>query len=222
MNTLDSTIKEKFISSIFDYPIFSDGNIIQNLLAVKDINMNNIHESAYIHPSAMIHNSIIGSNVEIYEGVTIRNSIIFENTVIGHNSEISRSIILKDAMVPRFNYIGKSLIGERVRFGGLAMTATRRHDDSPVKLNLLDQVIDLNEWKFGCIIGSDSIIGYSCHINPGISIGKNCIIGSYIDLLVSIPENSIIQKVQQLKRIDNNLLINKKEVSYGKEYKNFK
>ena len=181
---------------------------VWQIVIENKIDANIIEESADIHKSAIITNSIIGKNVKIYEGVTIRDSVILDNTVVGHCSEIARSILLQGCFVPRFNYIGGSFLGENVRLGGQTTLATKRHDDRSVKLYWGNELIDTGEWKFGSIVGHSTIIAYSVHVNPGTVVGANSIIYPYVDLWGFIPSNSIVSVQQKIKRIEKRNLPN--------------
>jgi len=171
-------------------------NIIKN---VEDCNR--IDATAKIHPTAIITNSIIGKNVEIYEGVTIRDSIVLDKTVVGHCSEIARSVLLKGCFVPRFNYVGGSFLGEGVRLGGNTALATKRHDDRFIKLYWDKEIIETNKWKFGSVVGDNSILAYSVHVNPGTVIGANSIIYPYVDAGGFIPSETMVSIQQKTKRI---------------------
>ncbi len=162
---------------------------------------NRIDATAKIHPTAIIKNSIIGKNVEIYEGVTIRDSIVLDKTVVGHCSEIARSVLLKECFIPRFNYVGGSFLGEGVRLGGNTALATKRHDDRFIKLHWNKQIIETNKWKFGSIVGDNSILAYSVHVNPGTVIGANSIIYPYVDAGGFIPSETMVSIQQKIKRI---------------------
>lgn len=202
-------LKEELFPTFGDYKRYWEENIpiwdvliylrdiIQN---ISDINL--IDASAKIHPNAIITNSIIGKNVEIYEGVTIRDSIILDNTVIGHCSEVARSVLLKGCFVPRFNYIGGSFLGESVRLGGHTTLATKRHDDRLIKLRWGNKIIETKKWKFGSIIGDHSIMAYAVHVNPGSVVGSNTIIYPYVDVNGFIPSNSMVTVQQKIKRIN--------------------
>ena len=188
---------------------------VWQIVIENKIDANIIEESAEIHKSAIITNSIIGKNVKIYEGVTIRDSVILDNTVVGHCSEIARSILLRGCFVPRFNYIGGSFLGENVRLGGQTTLATKRHDDRSVKLYWGNELIDTGAWKFGSIIGHGTIIAYSVHVNPGTVVGANSVIYPYVDLWGFIPSNSIVSVQQKIKRIEKRNLPNIEALTQG-------
>jgi bifunctional UDP-N-acetylglucosamine pyrophosphorylase/glucosamine-1-phosphate N-acetyltransferase len=159
---------------------------------------NLICSSAYVHPTAQVKNSIIGPNASIYEYVTVRDSLIEANSVVGHCGEVARSIIGKDVSLPRFNYIGGSIIGRSVRVGGCVSTATRRFDDADVMLRYKEDQLPTHQRKFGALIGDGTIIGFASHLNPGVVIGRRCLIGPYTDLRRDVPDDYIIVSDQKL------------------------
>lgn len=190
-----------------DISLFKNITPIDALKNIKEILDNysgeKVHPEAIIHEGAKITNSIIGKNVEIFEGVTVRDSIILEGTTIGHASEIARAIVLPNCFIPRFNYVGGSILGKNVNLGGLTSLATRRHDNKTVQISWGNELIDSKCWKFGSIIGDDSTLAYSVHVNPGTIVGRHSLIMPYIDLKGFIPPNSLIY-IKQEKVITKN------------------
>lgn len=192
-------ITEYLIPEIEAYDFLKGINIIDFLQNIENsLSGNIIDPTAFIHEKAIVKNCIIGSGVEIYEGCTIRDSVICDKVVIGHSSEVARSIILKECMIPRFNYVGCSLLGERVRLGGFVMFATRRHDDQNAKIIFDKRVIQTSNWKIGAIVGSDVIIGYGTHVNPGCTIGHHSVIGTHIDLKKSLKPKTMLKIKQEM------------------------
>lgn len=190
---LFSTLKQ--YTDIFDaelpiWDIMRDlNNLIQKLV---EQNRGSIHRDAFVHDSAVISNSYIGKNVQVYEGCTVRDSIILDNTVIGHASEVARSLLLVSCFVPRFNYVGGSFLGERVHLGGSVMLATRRHDEKAVVIHWGEERIKTDLLRFGSIVGDDVTISFNSHVNPGTVIGKNSLIMPLVDVRGYIPANSLV------------------------------
>src|SRR6185436_15664434 len=153
--------------------------------------------SVSIHKSAVITNSYIGKGVQVYEGCTIRESIICDGTTIGHGSEVARSIILKQCFVPRFNYVGGSLLGERVQLGGMVALATRRLDNKPVAINWGKQRIVTGYQKVGSFIGDDVTIAFGAHLNPGTVVGRESVVMPQVDLRGYVPPRSLVYVKQQ-------------------------
>lgn len=134
-----------------------------------------------VHPSAVVTGSYLGPGVRVYEGCTVRDSVVLAGTTIGHASEIARSVILPDCMIPRFNYVGSSLLGRGVNLGGAAQLASMRYDRAPVRLSLPSGEIETGRDKFGSLLGDGARIAYGCHVNPGSVIGRDALIGPHID-----------------------------------------
>jgi bifunctional UDP-N-acetylglucosamine pyrophosphorylase / glucosamine-1-phosphate N-acetyltransferase len=165
---------------------------------VTDDRGNLIHGSAVIHPTAQVSHSIVGPSVRICEFTTVRNCLVSANSVVGHCTEIARTIIGKDCSLPRFNYVGGSILGDRVRLGGCVSIASRRFDQSPVNVHHGAEKHPTNLLKFGALIGDDTIIGFSSHVNPGMIVGQRCLIGPYTDIRRSIPDDYLVVASQKL------------------------
>lgn len=197
-------IETEAIPELSEYNFIDKADLIRWLQTYGDsLEGNTISEKAKIHPTAIVSNSIIESGVEIYEGCTVRNSYIGQGTIVGHGTEIARSIVLRECMIPRFNYVGTTLLGERVRLGGCVMFATRRHDDQDAKILIGKTLFKTNYWKVGSIVGSDTILGYGCHVNPGFVIGNKVIVGALVDVSFSIPARKIVKIRQNLDIFEN-------------------
>jgi NDP-sugar pyrophosphorylase family protein len=146
-----------------------------------------VHPTAELDSRAKVSNSIIGPLVKIYEGVTVRDSIIMSSVQVGHSSEVARSVIFPEVSIPRFNYVGGTVIGARTRLGGCVSCATRRIDNADI---VLPTDLPTGVSKFGSVVGRDCHIGFACHLNPGSLLGEECIIHPYVDVRGHIPSKS--------------------------------
>jgi NDP-sugar pyrophosphorylase family protein len=128
-----------------------------------------------IEPGAYIHGPcLIGANCTIRHGAYIRGDVLCGNgCIIGHSTEIKHSIMLNGAMAPHFNYVGDSILGNRVNLGAGVICANLRLDRAPVKIRSGDHVIPTNLKKLGAIIGDNAQVGCNCVLNPGTLLGKN-------------------------------------------------
>ena len=175
-------------------------SLIQRLV---ERNQGPVHKSAFVHEHAIISNSYIGKGAQVYEGCTVRDSIVLDHAIIGHGSEVARSLLLSSCVVPRFNYVGGSFLGERVHLGGGVMLATRRHDNRLIVIQWGQRQIRTDLPSFGSIVGDDVIISYNSHVNPGTVIGNNSLIMPMTDVRGYIPPNSLVvlkQKYTVMKR----------------------
>jgi glucose-1-phosphate thymidylyltransferase len=124
---------------------------------------------------------IIGRDCEIGP-----NSCIFPSTVIGNNcvvqpfTSIRNSIIMDDCRIGMHSYIARSIIDERVQLGH---HITFSETDALVYIgDEIKQVRDV-----GVMIGEDTIIGNQVSVDPGVIIGKDCVIKSMQHITKNIP-----------------------------------
>jgi carbonic anhydrase/acetyltransferase-like protein (isoleucine patch superfamily) len=157
-----------------------------------------VSESAKIHPGAQIVNSFIGPDAQVFEGCVVRDSVVLAGTTIGHASEVARSVILQDCMIPRFNYVGSSVLGRGVNLGGGTQLASMRYDRGEVELALPTGTINTRSAKFGSMVGDDARIAFGCHVNPGSVIGARSTIGPLIDWRGYCPPDMLVFERQRL------------------------
>lgn len=111
---------------------------------------------------------IIGNGCEIRPGAFIRKgSVIGDNCTIGHGTEISRSIVLNGSKFAHFNYLGDSVVGNRVNFGAGSICANQRLDKKGVAIRYEGGKIPTGRNKLGAIIGDGAMIGCNAVLNPG-------------------------------------------------------
>jgi len=183
-----------------DKPLWNSLDSIKAFLSGMQLDArgNFISSSAWLHPTASVEHSFIGEGTRVYEFVTIRESIIGAYTTIGHCTEVARSVVMSKCSVPRFNYVGSSILGNNVRLGGCCSLASRRFDDSNVVIVGLGESLETNRFKFGSIVGDNCLLGFSVHCNPGTLIGMNSIVMPHVELRGIIPANSIVSVQQRV------------------------
>lgn len=115
----------------------------------------------------------IGKNSVIGDYSLIRESQIGDDCLIGSYNEIARSYIGNRVFLHR-NYVGDSVLSDNVMMGAGANIANLRFDGETIKSYLGENEIDTSFYKLGSIIGSESKIGVSTVIFPGVKIGKKC------------------------------------------------
>lgn len=114
---------------------------------------------------------IIGNDCEIRQGAYIRpGTIIGDRVVIGHATEVVRSIVLADAKLPHFNYVGDSIVGRRVNLGAGVRAANLRFDGKEIVIKVDGVKIPTGRKKLGALIGDDVMIGCNTVLNPGTII----------------------------------------------------
>ena len=159
-------------------------------------------------------NVYIGKNTLIKSGSNIQgpcyigdNSLIGPNayirphTYIGNDchigmSEIKNSLIFSDTSIPHFNYIGDSIICEKVNLGAGTKISNLRFDDKTISMIINDKIINSGRRKLGAIIGANSQTGINSSIMCGKKIGRDSIIGAQTLVNEDIPSNTLYYQTE--------------------------
>lgn len=157
-----------------------------------------IGKGTVVEPGAVIKGPcIIGDNCEIRSGAYIRGDVIIgDHSVIG--SELKHSILLSEVHVAHFNYVGDSILGNKVNLGAGVKCANFRLDHAPITLKYRSEVITTGLKKLGAIIGDEAQIGCNCVTNPGTFIGKKVLCYPCIALHGYIPHFAKVKSTQKM------------------------
>lgn len=134
----------------------------------------------------------IGAGSIVAENSTVKQSYIGAKSVIGSSSEINRCYMGNGVWTHR-NYIGDSVIGNNVSFGGGAVTANLRLDEMPIKVDVKGEKVDTNRQKLGVMCGNKVRVGINCSFMPGLKIGGNTVIGPGVLLAEDVGENKFVK-----------------------------
>lgn len=158
-----------------EFKAWSIDSAISSHVILDNSNEISIGKNVTIEPFALIKGPcIIGDNAVIGHGALVRPySIIGQGAVVGHCSEIKGSILLSQSKLPHFNYVGDSILGNRVNLGAGAICANVRLDQDLITVMHNGQKIKTHRKKLGAIIGDDSQIACNKVINPGTFLPKN-------------------------------------------------
>lgn len=133
-----------------------------------------IGKGTIVEPGAYIRGPcILGENCEVRHGAYVRGFVLAGNgCVIGHSTEVKSSILLEDVSAAHFNYIGDSILGNRVNLGAGVKLANVRLDRRNVQICDGEKRIPTNLKKLGAILGDGVQIGCNAVTNPGTVMGK--------------------------------------------------
>jgi NDP-sugar pyrophosphorylase family protein len=97
-----------------------------------------------IEPGAYIEGPcFIDSDCQIRQGAYVRGKVITgKHCVIGHSTEIKHSILFNHCSLAHFNYVGDSILGNRVNLGAGTKCANLRLDRETVKVSFQGKKID--------------------------------------------------------------------------------
>ena len=148
----------------------------------------------------------IGENCHVRSGCYVRENVIVGNDVVmGNSCEFKNSIILDDAEVPHFNYVGDSILGHRAHLGAGVILSNVKLNRSEIIVSDGTERIATGLTKFGAIIGDGTEIGCNSVMNPGAVLGRNCIVYPCTSFRGVLPSGSIVrtqQEIQMLPRRD--------------------
>ena len=145
-------------------------------LAIEIPSNLSIKGQVYIDPTVKLppYGSIegpcyIGKNTELRPGIYIRgNVIVGESCVLGNSCEFKNTLILDNAQIPHFSYIGDSIIGNKAHLGAGVICSNLRLDQKDIKtFDLERKSYDTKMRKLGAIVGDGVEVGCNAVLNPG-------------------------------------------------------
>lgn len=178
IDTLEDILKNKF------------NNLADNYIVSEDVA---IHKTAVVEQNVIFKGKvIIGENSFIGANAYLRGPIyIGKNVKIGPGSEIKQSIIFNDTAVAHFNYIGNSIIGNRINFeaGSICANHYNERKDKEISVLFNSEIIQTNTQKFGALVGDDSRIGANAVLSPGTILIKESIV-KRLELIEQLQQKS--------------------------------
>lgn len=171
---------------------------------------------ARIEPGAyIIGPAYIGPGVVIRHGALVReNVVMLSGSLLGHASEAKNSIFLPKAAAPHFNYVGDSILGQRVNLGAGTklsnLTLISKKDAvsgkrPTIKLTINGTAYDTGLAKLGAILGDDVQTGCNAVLNPGCLVGSETLIYPNMNLAKGYYPSKSIVKLRQTTKISANL-----------------
>jgi len=196
-------IKDKFWSDIgLPWQLFEANIYLLDKLKRKILG--DVEENVHI-----FGNVYIGKNTNVKSGsYIIGPCYIGENTLIGPNayirphtsvgdnchigiSEVKNSIIFSNSNVPHFNYVGDSILCEKVNLGAGSKTSNLRFDNKNVWVTIKGERIDSGRRKLGSFIGPNVQTGINASIMCGKKVGENSVIGAHTLVVEDVPPNTL-------------------------------
>ncbi len=152
-----------------------------------------IAKDADVATSALIEGpTIIGRGAKLRHGAYIRGAaIIGDGAVIGNSCEIKSSIILREAQIPHFNYVGDSILGHKAHLGAGAVISNLKSDKSTVFVTENGERIDTGRRKLGALVGDFAEIGCGAVLCPGATVGKGAVVYPLVRVRGEVPHATI-------------------------------
>lgn len=109
---------------------------------------------------------------------------------VGHSSEVKHSILLEGSAAAHLNFVGDSILGERVNLGAGAVCANLRFDQRSIVVKAGDRRIQTSKRKCGAFVGAGAQIGCSVTLSPGTVVGREAWIGPNLNIRGWIPDGA--------------------------------
>ena len=137
-----------------------------------------IGPGAVLEPGALVKGpTIIGARTEVRQGAYVRGKcIVGDGCVIGHTTEMKSSVMLNGAKAGHFAYIGDSILGNGTNLGAGTKLANLKMKGTNIRVPAGGECIDTGLRKFGAIVGDYVEIGCNAVTNPGVVLGKGCLV----------------------------------------------
>jgi UDP-N-acetylglucosamine diphosphorylase / glucose-1-phosphate thymidylyltransferase / UDP-N-acetylgalactosamine diphosphorylase / glucosamine-1-phosphate N-acetyltransferase / galactosamine-1-phosphate N-acetyltransferase len=180
-------------------------------LLLVEIKKPSVHTSASVHKTAVIQgNVVIGKNVRILPHATVlgpcfigegtvignnafvRSSSIGAHCVVGYNTEVKGSVLAGPVWM-HMAYLGDSVVGRNVSFGGGCMTGNLRLDEGEITSKIGEETVGSGLTKLGAVIGDDCRFGIQVGMNPGVKIGAGSFVSGGLIVSQDIPGGSFVR-----------------------------
>jgi len=145
--------------------------------------------------------TFIGKNSIIADYALVNKSHIGDCCLIGGYSEVTRSYLGNKVFLHR-NYVGDSVLADKVLLGAGTILANFRFDAQPISSFVNGKKVVTGLLKFGAIIGAESKMGVNSSTLPGVKIGSRSFIGPGEVIKKDIADNKFIFNNQ----LKNNLI----------------
>ncbi|MDH3744146.1 MAG: hypothetical protein OES47_03480 [Acidobacteriota bacterium] len=172
-----------------------------------------IGKGARIHPGVVIEGPIrIGNDVQIRPGAYLRGGVwIGDGCIIGASTEVKHSILLDGAAAPHLNYVGDSILGERVNLGAGTILSNFRHDGREIHIpafppdpnGMPGDPIGTESRKLGAILGDEVKTGCNCVLHPGTIVGRRSQLYPGLQLRAGVyPAERILKLRQEIETVE--------------------
>jgi NDP-sugar pyrophosphorylase family protein len=162
-----------------------------------------LEEGVRIFPGAhVVGPAYIGAGTMIGNGALVRGAMLGRNCEIGFGCEIARSY-LGNRCVLHHNYVGDSVLEERIAFGFGTVTGNWPFYPPPVRTTVGDERVRTDMEKFGAIVGAGCRTGIGVLLNPGVKVGRNTYIGPGVVVNRDVKGGQLLLAKQELIERDN-------------------
>ncbi|MEM4366864.1 MAG: sugar phosphate nucleotidyltransferase [Candidatus Anstonellales archaeon] len=137
-----------------------------------------VEEGAIVEGSFIYGNAYIGKGCVVGPNSMLNGAVcLMDGVEIGFGTIVKNSIIMQGTKAKHLSYIGDSVVGRDVNFGGGSMIANLRFDRNEVKCPSNGRFVGTGRVKFGAVVGDRVQIGVNASIMPGTLVEEGAFIG---------------------------------------------
>lgn len=144
----------------------------------------------------------IGANTLVGNGSLVRGAIVGRDCEIGYGCEVARSYV-GDHCTLHHNYVGDSVLEERIGMGFGTVTGNWPFYPPPVRTTVAGERVRTEMEKFGAIVGAGCRTGIGVLLNPGVKIGRDTYIGPGVIVDRDINGGQLLLAKQELIEREN-------------------
>jgi NDP-sugar pyrophosphorylase family protein len=169
---------------------------------------------ARVEPGAYILGpAYIGPGAVVRHGAFVREDVIIcAGAIFGHATEAKNALLLPGAHAPHFNYVGDSILGQRVNMGAGTKLSNlgMLSDKDPltgkrptIRIRVNGRTYDTGLTKLGAILGDDAQTGCNAVLNPGCLVGPRTLVYANLSLRKGYyPPDSIVKLHQDIEVVE--------------------
>jgi NDP-sugar pyrophosphorylase family protein len=160
-----------------------------------------IGEGTVVEDGVMIKGpAIIGRNCQIRHNAYIREHVIVgDDCLVGNSCELKNALLLNEADVPHFNYVGDSILGHKAHLGAGVKISNAKLVSGNILVEAEGKRLDTGLRKFGALLGDHAEIGCNAVLNPGSIIGRCSVVYPNTNWRGVLPANRVVKnKAEQV------------------------
>lgn len=139
------------------------------------------HRSAVIEPGAVVKPpALIMEGAFVAAHAYLRGGVaIGPRARIGPGCEVKASVVMTQATLAHFVFVGDSIIGSDVNFEAGAVVANRWNERADKTIVVCDRgrVLATGVTRFGAVVGDGSRIGANAVLSPGTLLPPGSVVG---------------------------------------------
>ncbi|MCB0324752.1 MAG: hypothetical protein KDD69_14315 [Bdellovibrionales bacterium] len=154
--------------------------IVAALLQALDLSEFDVNEGIAVHRSCTVESGavlkaplILGPRCFVAAGAYLRGGCWVEaDCIFGPGAELKSSYVFANSKLAHFNFVGDSILGERVNLeaGSIICNYRNEREDKEIRLPFDDRLVPTGVDKFGALLGDDARLGANAVIAPGAII----------------------------------------------------